>query len=240
MHPNTASYYNRDVVYEKMEFDEFLSKTDFVYTDEDFLLDGRLNDAQFFENIKLQLDADDGPQFIFGVTFGGHSPYNTKYTSTDIEAYSDSASPSEIEDAKNYAQTVSDLDVALADFYDYVMQSDKPTLVYVWGDHLPSLELYNNRYIRDIEFKYTVPMIAFSNFEDINIGEDYISPSQIATQIIKDSGIKHRKYFDYIYSLRDKYPVLQKEWTQSVDEDDLSLYIDIEYDLIFGSRYLLK
>ena len=92
----------------------------------------------------------------------------------------------------------------------------------------------------DILFSYSVPFIAFSNFKKIVVEEKYISPNQIATQLIKDSGISHSIYFDYIYSLRKDYPVLQKAWIGEImDSEEIELYKDIQYDLLFGKRYLL-
>jgi len=92
MHPNIASYYNRDVVYKNLEFDTFLSEKDFKYTEEDLLGDKRLKDSAFFANIKEQMEAVEDPQFIFGVTLAGHSPYIAKYKDTVIIATSESVS----------------------------------------------------------------------------------------------------------------------------------------------------
>ena len=239
MHPNIASYYNRDVVYKNLEFDTFLSEKDFKYTEEDLLGDKRLKDSAFFANIKEQMEAVEDPQFIFGVTLAGHSPYIAKYKDTVIRATSESVSDEALLEVQNYAQTVYELDIAVKDLYEYVMQRNKPTLVYIWGDHLPSLSMFVPK-LDDILFSYSVPFIAFSNFKKIVVEEKYISPNQIATQLIKDSGISHSIYFDYIYSLRKDYPVLQKAWIGEImDSEEIELYKDIQYDLLFGKRYLL-
>lgn len=242
MHPNVANYYNRDVVYSNLGFDAFLSKSAFHYEKEDLLGDGRLDDEAFFDNVIMQLESVNEPQFIFGVTFAGHSPYITKYDEAeiDIEAYSDTINGNALQEARCYAQTVYELDQEVARLYDYVMKRERPTIVYIWGDHLPALEMYDN-YLSDVHFKYTVPIIAFSNYGDIDIGEDFISPNQIATQIIKDTGISHSRYFDFVYDLRKTYPVLQKEWTGNLDNVlEIEEYNYIQYDLLFGKRYLLE
>lgn len=120
------------------------------------------------------------------------------------------------------------------------MERDYPTVVYVWGDHLPALGMFNN-YLGDAKFKYTVPMIAFSNYTDVEVGCEDISPNQISTQIIKDTGIEHSTYFDYVYSLRKDYPVLQGEWIGDVSDNvEIQRYSYIQYDLLFGKRYLLE
>lgn len=240
MHPNVTNYYNRDVVYNNLGFDSFKGNSDFAYSSDDLLGDGRLNDMTFMENVVTQLESTDEPQFIFGVTFGGHSPYTTKYNDTYIEAYSDSVTGSDLDEVRCYAQTVYDLDEAVKYLHDYVMERDYPTVVYVWGDHLPALGMFNN-YLGDAKFKYTVPMIAFSNYTDVEVGCEYISPNQISTQIIKDTGIEHSTYFDYVYSLRKDYPVLQGEWIGDVSDNiEIQRYSYIQYDLLFGKRYLLE
>ena len=239
MHPNIPDYYNRDVVYDVMGFDEYISLAGFSYDESDMLKDDRLNDGKFIDNIIQKLESTDEPQFIFGVTFAGHSPYLSKYDDTVISAESDVVTGYDLVEVQNYAESVYELDLAFEDLYDYVMNRDKPTIVYMWGDHMPPLNM-NRDYLSDLGYKYTVPLMGFSNFENISIEQELISPNQISTQIIKDSGIEHNKYFDYVYSLRNTYPVIQSEWLLDLDDATAEIYNSIQYDLLFGKRYLLK
>lgn len=100
-------------------------------------------------------------------------------------------------------------------------------------------EIYRDN-LSNVNFKYSVPLVAYSNYKDIKMDVDTISPNQIATQIIKDSGIKHHSYMDYIYSLRTTTPVLQKEYTGELEDETIDMYRAIQYDLIFGRKYCLE
>ena len=54
-----------------------------------------------------------------------------------------------------------------------------------------------------------------------------------------DAEVEHSSYWDYIYSLRDQYPVIQKEFISSDAEENLETYRFIQYDLMFGKKWLL-
>ncbi len=238
IHPNTANFYNRDVVYSDMGFDDYISIDDYDVSGDDLLADGRMKDSAFFESVRKQLESSDEPQFIFGVTIAAHAPYLGKYSDSEVKASSDKYSGDDLIEAQNYAETVYELNNSFEDFCDWLDTIDTPTIVYVWGDHLPALEIYRDN-LSDVNLKYSVPLVAYSNYKDIKMDVDTISPNQIATQIIKDSGIKHHSYMDYIYSLRKTTPVLQKEYTGELEDETIEMYRAIQYDFIFGQKYCL-
>ena len=67
-----------------------------------------------------------------------------------------------------------------------------------------------------------------------------MTPNQIAPQILRDAEIEYSSYFDYIYSLREKYPVIQKEFGIDPQQEEIKTYELIQYDLLFGEKYLLE
>lgn len=79
----------------------------------------------------------------------------------------------------------------------------------------------------------------YSNYKEIVVEPEYITPNQIATQILYDSGIPHNSYFDYLYTLREGYPVIHKEFINVDGNPDLDLYRFIQYDIMFGNRWLV-
>lgn len=239
MHPNRADYYNRNIVYESMGFDEFLDINAFNRDSSMILEDGFLKDEAFFDKMINVLENADSPVFIFGATIEGHSPYNNKYTSTVVQASSDLYSEGALTELSNYGQTVYDFDRQIGCLFEYLSESERPTLVYVFGDHLPPLEIYSDsNYLENMEVKYSTPLIVYSNYSDVNMDHTF-SLSQLAPMIIKEAGIPHRAYFDFLYELGQKTPIIHKEFPLSNDEE-LSLYEKIQYDCLFGENYLIK
>lgn len=240
MHPNSPSFYNRDVVYQCMGFDKFYSISDFGASKEDFLGDGMLKDEKFFDFLIQTLEESKNPTFVFGATIAGHSPYEMKYEDTQVIATSEIYNEKELLELSRYGQVTKEFDEQMGRLFDYLDSCETPTLVYVFGDHLPPIAINSSDgYLKDNELKYTTPLIAYSNYSEINIGEELMSLSQIAPQIIQDAGIKHGAYFDFMYEFRKRYPILQKEFPIEGD-DFVKLYEKIQYDYLLGEQYLME
>lgn len=240
MHPNTANYYNRDVVYQCMGFDIYYSIADYQAVSSDLLNDGLVKDSKFFDFMIQKLEENRNPIFIFGVTIAGHSPYGEKYGETEVKAKSNRYSEKELKELSQYGQTAKDFDEQLGKLFAYLDTCGKPTLVYVFGDHVPPLAInYSNGYLNSNETKYTTPLIVYSNYSQVKIEESVMSLSQVAPQIIRDSGIEHSAYFDFLYEFRKKHPILHKEFVIEEDEE-VRLYEKIQYDALSGERFLLN
>lgn len=241
IHLNDPQFYNRKQAFEELGFDQFLSIVDFAFTEEQKNGDGYVQDQYFFDVIQEQLESAEEPQFIFGISIEGHNPYDAKYEETSVKVTSDGFTESEIHELEQYGQSVLNFDQALGEFIEYLQQREKPTIVYVWGDHLPILQAYQKTAYLDSSMyaRYTTPFVAYSNYSDISADVDYMTPNQITPQILMDAGIPHSSYYDYIYSLREDYPVVHHDYTTELDSERMQKYWAIQYDLMFGEQYLL-
>ena len=72
------------------------------------LNDGFLKDDEFFDVMIDELEKSDTPTFIFGATIAGHSPYNDKYTETQIQAASSLYTSDALAELSKYGQTAYD------------------------------------------------------------------------------------------------------------------------------------
>ncbi len=243
--PVQPSFYNSANAYKSMGVDNFYSKDildKYISSNMEYIPD------DFIGNKIIDIASDNSkPKFILGVTMEEHSPYSNKYNKEDMEVSvninSKKLSSSDKEEIEQYSQSIINGGKMIQNVIDYIDNTDRPTLLYVFGDHLPPLaalretEIYKNKWT-----KYQTPLIAYSNYKDIDFGENNIkiTPNQLAPQILRDAEIEHSSYFDYIFSLRDKYPVIHKEFLSNWDRDELRDYYLLQYDLIFGNKYLLE
>jgi phosphoglycerol transferase MdoB-like AlkP superfamily enzyme len=203
--------------------------------------DGYFKDDALADVIVDKLDESDEPTFLFAVTIENHTLYENKYEETEVKVDSDKLNDSELHTLEQYSQGVLNADRFIAKMVDYVENAQRPTILYVWGDHLPSLSAFGTLgYIEDNYNKYSTPLVAYSNYKDIEIGEDYITPNQLAPQILKDAEIDYSDYFDFIYSLREAYPVIQKEFGVPAEDEEIKKYELVQYDVLFGKGYLLE
>lgn len=239
IHPNDGGAYNRDMIYNSMHFDRFLDSDDMDFKRENLADDGFFKDSALFDVIKTQFESSDEPQFIFTVTIENHTMHKGKYDETEVKVKADGVSEEERNAFEQYSQGVLDCDRFLGEMVDLVENAKRPTILYVWGDHLPPLSGFNTLgFLKDKYNKYTTPLMAYSNYKSIEIGQEYITPNQLAPQILRDAEIKHSSYFDYIYSLREKFPVIQKEFVEDTEAEELNTYSMVQYDMLFGEKYL--
>lgn len=240
IHPNIANFYNRDKVYKAMRFENYYDIESFE-KDGNILNDGYYKDIAFGEKL-IEIASDDSrPQFIFGITIEGHSPYEKKYQEGDmtLDISSDVIEDERLGEVKQYCESVKNTSKMIENVIEYVKNTERPTLLYVFGDHLPPIECFNElSFSTDKFLRYSTPFITFSNYKDINLGSDYITPNQIAIQALVDSGINYNKYFDYIYKIREKYPIMKSEFIENKNDEAIEIYKLIQYDLIFGEKYL--
>lgn len=133
MHPNHATNWNRENVYEDFGFDQFLSIDDFQDSEK---LRGMVTDKATYDKILEMLDENSDPQFIFDVTMQNHSGYETGLLpSNKLESYQvDGQENAEINE---YLSLIEESDRALAYFLGQLRQLDRKVVVVFFGDHQP-------------------------------------------------------------------------------------------------------
>ncbi len=252
IHPFLPGMYNRNKVYKYMNFDSFLSLDAFnLETD---LKGPYVSDEKLVDKILETLTEGQEPKFIFAVTMQNHDPYVDKYPGLDVTVKSDKLNASELGIISTYSQGISDGAKALDKLITALEKSDTPTVVYFFGDHLPRLgsledmlEIYE-RLNPEPDIKkttlrsYSTPYASWSNFKDMRAFETPFSPSHIAYEILRDSGVDYPGYFNVLKGLEKEHMILQKEISGQVDLSSQYIkdYRLIEYDLILGKQYLLN
>ena len=133
MHPNHATNWNRENVYQDLGFDQFLSIDDFQGAD---TLRGMVTDQATYDKILELLDSNSDPQFIFDVTMQNHSGYNTGLIPADeqMDLSIDGLSDPEVNE---YVSLIQQSDEALRYFIGKLRQLDRKVVVVFFGDHQP-------------------------------------------------------------------------------------------------------
>ncbi len=254
IHPNGGWFYNRDKVYNYFGFEKF-------YDIESFDIETQtkgphISDYALVDKILETLNSSDKPSFIFAVSMQNHDPFNDKYTSFDVNVESDQLNASQKNIVSGYAQGLYDADKSLGKLIEALEKSDKPTLVYFFGDHAPRLgslddyySVYNKLGVKEAvkteqeigELKYyTTPLATWSNFRDMRSFSSVISPSHLSYEMLKDAGVDYPNYLNIIPKLETKYPIMHLKNMELVNPEDelVKDYRLIQYDLLFGNKYL--
>lgn len=136
IHPNLASNWSRDEVYQKMGFDQFLSIDDFTGAP---TFHSGVTDAATYEKILELLEKDDSPQFIFDVTMQNHSGYDQGNIPEDqlgdyaVEGFGDYDNGQ----INEYLACIKTSERDLAEFVATLERLDRPVVLVFFGDHQP-------------------------------------------------------------------------------------------------------
>lgn len=252
IHPNVGDFYNRTNVYKYFGFDEFIDINGFDQNSEK--KGPHISDEKTIEKILNVLNRDDHPKFIFAVTMQNHDPYYGNYENLEVEAKSNNLDEIESSILSNFGQGIYDADKSLGQIINALSQTNKPTILYFFGDHLPRLgypkgllDIYNNCKFfegasvlnKDLRL-YRTPVVSWSNYKNMQPINQLISPAQLAFEILKESEVSYPNYFNILKELRAKYPVMHNNLKEKVNSEDEAVkkYEMIQYDLLFGKQYL--
>ncbi|MGL4369276.1 MAG: LTA synthase family protein, partial [Spirochaetota bacterium] len=256
IHPNIGTFYNRDKVYRYFGFDTFIDEKGFDKTKD--CKGPNVADDVLICKIYQTLEASDGPAFIFAVSMQNHDPYENKYAGFDVNAESDRLSGRQNEIVRSFVQGVYDADRSFGKLIATLEKRGKPAIVYFFGDHSPRLgsledffavyDLLGTRGDQERERKmgslkyYMTPYASWSNFRRVRAFSAPVSPSHIAFEILRDAGVPYPSYFNILPLVQKKYPVMHPARADLVDENDEAVkdYRLIQYDLLFGKKYLEK
>ena len=223
-HPYPASNWNRDKAYGYMGFDEFLdikAVEEMEYEGSYILRKYCSDEADYYKIIQEYEENNDGKYFMFNVTMQNHSGYEKQYE--DLPITVDLSSYGEYPLAEQYLTLIKKSDEAFEGLIEYFSQVEEPTLICMFGDHMPKIEseFYTLLYGKEEEEltesekqqKYVTPVIIWANYD---IEEKYlekISSNFLAIEILKAANLDIEGYWSLLNDVYEEYPVLTKSGT---------------------------
>jgi hypothetical protein len=116
------------------------------------------------------------------------------------------------------------MDTFIGDLIDAIEESGEPTVMIIYGDHIPALEVKEENYKqKDL---YTTRYVIWDNIGLPKKDRD-IHSYQSGAILLKDAGLSHEGIiFDY-----------QQSNKPSKDEDYLSNQEALAYDMLYGRHY---
>lgn len=145
LHNHKGTFYDRHLVYANLGFDNFLSVENMEpleYTPRNWEKDGVLADQ-----ILKCLDSTEGQDFVFTVSVQAHGKYPTNRRSFIRHVRAERKVDETRDERKRrhqmeyYANQVYETDVFIGDLIKKLEQRDQPTVLLLYGDHLPALDL---------------------------------------------------------------------------------------------------
>lgn len=135
IHPYVATFYQRNHVYPKMGFDEFLDRDAFCETD---YFGPYISDLAVAQKIKEVLQKSEQPVFIFAITMENHGPLHLeKVLEEDIAKLYTTPPPNGCDDLTIYLRHLCNADKMIASLHETLQLCEYPTKLCWFGDHVP-------------------------------------------------------------------------------------------------------
>jgi hypothetical protein len=234
-------------IYRLFGFSRFVS---LEYFDPNEYIGPYIGDRYVAKRIIEQTEASPGADFIFANTMENHYHYwpgKFDDNTIDVDGKMSSDSRGLLE---TYAQGAQEADKMLQSLVEHYSQSDEPTILVFFGDHLPYLEddymVYRDTgYLKtdDPDFltkTHDTPFVIWNNYLNVPRESLHISPVYISPYVLHLAGIPGTAYTDFLYNLSKKYPLLPaEEYDESLGiapDDDLLKLQEIEDDILFGEQ----
>lgn len=242
-HPYYGEGWNREVVYPLLGFDDFISIEDFIdedilntykqnndvteyesllkarYPDRDMLLRRFVSDSYDYKMVEDLYENRDTskPFFTFNITMQNHGGYKVSYTNFLQEVYTTGMSGL-YPQADRYLSLVKESDAAFQELVEYFSSVKEPTIICMFGDHLPSIEdeFYEELMGADLDDltteqqqqRYVTPFVIWANYDIPEATVDMMSSNYLSTLLLQTAGLPLTQYNKYLATLYQSLPVI--------------------------------
>lgn len=224
VHPFMGSFYSRERVYANFGFDQLIFDEDFTVPIEYY--GTYIEDKTVFNQVEKLIKETDEPLFLHTTTMQNHQPYDQGENPED--------------EMGNYFQWIEHTGADFEAFINNLKEIDEPTVVFIIGDHYPSLKGENSVYDQlgmngdNCGVLYEQPFIVWSNYDlDYSNMPDEEFSTFYAPYVLMDLIDAPRDSF--IQAMMDKMetvPVYSTNYNAAVERDeDLDI---LTYDRILG------
>lgn len=135
IHPYPASFYQRDRVYPRLGFDEFLDVRAF---DDTMRCGPYIGDAAVADKVAALLREATAPVFVFVITMENHGPLHLERVApADVEALYSIPPPDGCDDLTIYLRHLRNADQMIAKLRQTLELCERPASLCWYGDHVP-------------------------------------------------------------------------------------------------------
>ncbi|MGN0153388.1 MAG: sulfatase-like hydrolase/transferase [Lachnospiraceae bacterium] len=226
-HNNDATFYERYVDYSNLGFDVFCGMEHMYllnYTPRGWAKDNVLDDIMI-----ERLKQTEGRDYITTITVQAHGRYPKKHTDTltDLTCYFKGKYEGDLEKQaawEYYINMCRETDNMITDLIEALEKLDEPTVVFMYGDHLPSLNLEEE----DLEGinLYQTEWVMWDNI-GLEVEKKDMAAYQASTYIFNRLGLTG----GLMQSFHNKY-MHSKDQQYYLDKLEL-----LEYDTLYGNNY---
>lgn len=211
IHNNEASFYGRNTIFPNLGFDTFTS-VEYMNVEE-FTPNGWAKDKYLVGSIMDCLNSTEKePDYIYTISVQGHGKYPETAADDewDIVAYNEDGSVHP--GYTYYVNQIHEMDMFIGELTERLSEYDEKTVLIMYGDHLPSLDVSNETLLNGDIFQ--TEYIIWSNYKlnDVHLNlEAYQLGSHVMELLNLEIGIisSYHRFFKNSDDYLDKLKVLQ-------------------------------
>ena len=220
LHNNGGNFYSRSTVFNNIGFDSYTSK-EFMNILQ-LTENGWAKDDILTEHIMNAMDSTEQQDFVFGITVQSHGDYygqhleNPRIQVTGIE-------DEEVRSAwEYYVNQIYEVDQFIGDLVQALEDRKEPTVLVLYGDHLPTLGLKSE----DLKgrYLYNTNYVVWDNI-GLEKQDRNIASYQIMADVFEKLDIHSGIIFNYHQKRRQTKNYLL----------DLEM---LQYDILYGEKYV--
>lgn len=219
IHNNKGSFYDRQNVYDEMGFDAFIS-LEYMY-DVEYTSTGWAKDQSLINDIMKCLEDTEGQDFVFTISVQGHGRYPSEPDTCEDHVqltYTDADMEHQIH---YYVNQIYEMDKMLGDLVERLDSYGEDYVLFLYGDHLPSLNLTEEQLPDSNLFQTEYIMV---NNIGLDVEDEDIASWQVSEKLLGALNIP------YGYAQK-----AQRLYEGDELDDKLCL---IAYDMLFGEGYI--
>lgn len=247
-------YYARNKIYKQIGFEKFISME--FYNNPTYI-GPFIDDRLLMDKALKELEQTEGPDFLDVVTVNSHGPYTGQRFDVPPEMVSGDLTKDSTHILNQYTRLLQEFDASIKMLIEGVEKLDEPTMVVIYGDHLPFLGEDNAVY-REAEYiqesldayteyrkMYETPLLVWNNFKDPIPKEDLrMTPNFVGSYILAHAKKEMSPIFQLNWLLYEqgktvipKKAFYQEENITDIELTDLNL---LQYDAIRGNQFLYR
>ncbi len=224
VHPFMGSFYSRQRVYANFGFDKLMFDEDFTVPINYY--GTYIDDKTVFNQVEKLIKETDEPLFLHTTTMQNHQPYDQGEDPDD--------------EMGNYFQWIGKTSQDFETFINELKEIDEPTVVFIIGDHYPSLKGENSVYDQlgmngnNCSVLYEQPYIIWSNYDldYSSIPDEEFSAFYVPYVLMNLIDTPRDSFIQAMMDKMETVPVYSTNYDPTVGRDE---ELDIlTYDRILG------
>lgn len=221
IHNNEASFYDRKTVFANLGYDTFTSEE--YMNIKEYTPMGWAKDKGLVEQITDALDSTIEKDYIYTISVQGHGSYPSEpiLNNPEIEVFGCRS-----EEQKNsftyYVNQIHEMDKFIQNLVDVLSKREEPTVLVMYGDHLPTLGLEASQLVNHSLFQ--TEYVIWDNM-GLDVIDKSVTAYQLSATVLERVGIQEG--------------TLTKFHQKRVGTSNYLADLDaLQYDMLYGKKYI--